>query len=67
MKTKKNTEETGFVLFDFIDSPKNRQALVGFSTVLILCYLVYSLLVGKEKKVEQAPTFEKPKYYKKKQ
>jgi len=61
-----NSSQEGFDLFDFIDSPKNRQVLIGFSIVLILCYSIFTLL-NKEKKVVQTPTFQKPKYYKKNQ
>ena len=45
--------DKGFV--ELLDAPKNRHLLIGFSGVLILCYLMFIIFIKESKKVDITP------------
>ena len=55
----------GFV--EILDHPKNRHLLIGFSAILIICYLIFSLCIKDAVEVdESSPVFHTSKQKKKK-
>jgi hypothetical protein len=40
---------------EILDAPKNRHILIGFSAVLIFCYLFFSLCLKERKVVDVTP------------
>lgn len=40
---------------EVLDLPKNRHLLIGFSAILIVCYLMFTLCTGEKKIVDDTP------------
>lgn len=64
--TEKPTLQSANGFVEILDAPKNRHLLIGFSIVLIICYLFFSACCRESKPVDNTPPVFGPKKFKKK-